>query len=363
MLAFKIVFIVYAIAICNAQYGNHHGQQTGSSYASVTLGHSGNQHLNHNVAYQSKPVYSAAPVAATNGGHGQSLGTLYSSVSHEIDKYQKSALNSGYNQVAAYAAPASATHGSHGYNSGVSYSSVSHGLGGYQKPALHAGYNQVAYAAPAVAVHAAPAVATHGSHAYNSGASYSSVSHGLGGYQKPALHAGYNQVAYAAPAVAVHAAPAVATHGTHAYNSGASYSSVSHGHGGYQKPAQHAGYNQIAYAAPVATVHAAPAAAEYNYGHGQQQHVDYYAHPKYEFSYGVADEHSKDYHSQHEVRDGDLVQGEYSLHELDGSIRTVKYTADKNGFNAEVVNSGQAAHSYGHDGRYNQRYNNQHQHY
>ena len=36
-------------------------------------------------------------------------------------------------------------------------------------------------------------------------------------------------------------------------------------------------------------------------------------------------------------RDGDVVKGEYSLVEPDGSIRTVKYVADHhNGFNAVV---------------------------
>ena len=40
---------------------------------------------------------------------------------------------------------------------------------------------------------------------------------------------------------------------------------------------------------------------------------------------------------QHETRDGDVVKGQYSLVEPDGSIRTVDYTADKhNGFNAVV---------------------------
>lgn len=41
--------------------------------------------------------------------------------------------------------------------------------------------------------------------------------------------------------------------------------------------------------------------------------------------------------SQHETRDGDVVKGQYTVVEPDGSIRTVDYTADKhNGFNAVV---------------------------
>ncbi|ENN81502.1 uncharacterized protein LOC109546740 [Dendroctonus ponderosae] len=64
---------------------------------------------------------------------------------------------------------------------------------------------------------------------------------------------------------------------------------------------------------------------------------DYYAPPKYSFKYGVNDFHTGDIKAQHEIRDGDRVQGEYSLVEPDGSIRTVEYTADKHtGFNAVV---------------------------
>ncbi|KAF5307755.1 hypothetical protein FQR65_LT06626 [Abscondita terminalis] len=81
------------------------------------------------------------------------------------------------------------------------------------------------------------------------------------------------------------------------------------------------------------------------YGHGHGHDVDYYAHPKYEFKYGVSDAHTHDQHSQQEHRDGDVVHGEYSLHEPDGTVRIVKYTADhKNGFNAEVIKKGHASH-------------------
>lgn len=69
------------------------------------------------------------------------------------------------------------------------------------------------------------------------------------------------------------------------------------------------------------------------------------AHPKYEFNYGVQDAHTGDHKSQHEVRDGDVVKGSYSLVEPDGTIRTVHYTADDhNGFNAVVEKSGHALH-------------------
>ncbi|XP_034824750.1 cuticle protein 19-like [Maniola hyperantus] len=69
----------------------------------------------------------------------------------------------------------------------------------------------------------------------------------------------------------------------------------------------------------------------------EDEHVDYYAYPKYVFKYGVNDFHTGDIKTHHESRDGDLVKGQYTLVEPDGSIRTVDYTADKHsGFNAVV---------------------------
>ncbi|XP_050514577.1 cuticle protein 7-like [Diabrotica virgifera virgifera] len=72
---------------------------------------------------------------------------------------------------------------------------------------------------------------------------------------------------------------------------------------------------------------------------------DYYAHPKYAFKYGVHDPSTGDVKSQKEVRDGDVVKGQYSLVEPDGSIRTVDYVADPvNGFNAVVSKTGPSVH-------------------
>lgn len=51
--------------------------------------------------------------------------------------------------------------------------------------------------------------------------------------------------------------------------------------------------------------------------------------PKYEFKYSVEDHHTGDIKSQEEARDGDHVVGYYSLHQPDGSVRTVHYDADK----------------------------------
>ncbi|XP_047986118.1 histidine-rich glycoprotein-like [Leguminivora glycinivorella] len=76
-----------------------------------------------------------------------------------------------------------------------------------------------------------------------------------------------------------------------------------------------------------------------------EHHHDYYAHPKYEFEYKVEDPHTGDKKAQHEARDGDVVKGYYSLHEPDGTVRIVHYSADKHsGFNAEVKREGHAKH-------------------
>ena len=65
--------------------------------------------------------------------------------------------------------------------------------------------------------------------------------------------------------------------------------------------------------------------------------TEYDPHPQYSYGYDVQDSLTGDVKSQHESRDGDVVQGSYSLIEADGSRRTVDYTADDvNGFNAIV---------------------------
>ncbi|KAG8229059.1 hypothetical protein J437_LFUL005692 [Ladona fulva] len=88
----------------------------------------------------------------------------------------------------------------------------------------------------------------------------------------------------------------------------------------------------VAYAAPVArTIVAAPVARTIAID------TEYDPHPQYSYSYGVQDALTGDSKSQHETRNGDVVQGQYSLIEPDGSRRTVDYTADPiNGFNAVV---------------------------
>ncbi|XP_021698955.1 cuticle protein 19 [Aedes aegypti] len=88
----------------------------------------------------------------------------------------------------------------------------------------------------------------------------------------------------------------------------------------------------------------------HEYAHHEDEHVDYYAPPKYAFKYGVNDFHTGDVKSQHETRDGDVVKGQYSLVEPDGSVRTVDYTADKHsGFNAVVHKTAPVAHHHSAD--------------
>ncbi|XP_045487117.1 cuticle protein-like [Pieris rapae] len=84
----------------------------------------------------------------------------------------------------------------------------------------------------------------------------------------------------------------------------------------------------VVHAAPAQLLHAAPVAKVVE---------EYDAHPQYSFAYDVQDGLTGDSKSQHETRDGDVVQGSYSVVDPDGTKRTVEYTADPhNGFNAVV---------------------------
>ncbi|KAG6463548.1 hypothetical protein O3G_MSEX013934 [Manduca sexta] len=109
-----------------------------------------------------------------------------------------------------------------------------------------------------------------------------------------------------------------------------------HGHGiSSQSIVLHASHDQ----------HHVPHQQHHHQDQHHHHHVDYYAYPKYGFEYKVEDPHTGDKKYQHETRDGDVVKGVYSLHEADGTIRTVHYSADKHsGFNAEVHREGHATH-------------------
>ncbi|XP_026805789.1 cuticle protein 7-like [Rhopalosiphum maidis] len=72
-----------------------------------------------------------------------------------------------------------------------------------------------------------------------------------------------------------------------------------------------------------------------------QPDIDYYVPVSYAYKYGVHDPATGDIKHQSEERTGDVVRGQYSLVEPDGTVRTVDYTADPvNGFNAVVRKSG-----------------------
>nr|BAM18019.1 cuticular protein PxutCPR70 [Papilio xuthus] len=94
----------------------------------------------------------------------------------------------------------------------------------------------------------------------------------------------------------------------------------------------------LAFARASAPVVAAPlAAAPVVAGPALAKLEEFDPAPQYRFGYDVADALTGDYKSQTEQRDGDLVQGSYSLVDPDGTRRTVDYSADSiNGFNAVV---------------------------
>ncbi|EAT39196.1 AAEL009004-PA [Aedes aegypti] len=71
-------------------------------------------------------------------------------------------------------------------------------------------------------------------------------------------------------------------------------------------------------------------------------------HAQYKFEYGVKDGHTHDHKSQWEHRDGDVVKGQYTLDEADGTHRVVDYSSDHHGgFQAHVQRSGHAHHPHG----------------
>ncbi|CAB3233478.1 unnamed protein product [Arctia plantaginis] len=111
--------------------------------------------------------------------------------------------------------------------------------------------------------------------------------------------------------------------------------------GGNIIPAVYTAHAPVSYAAaPV--VHATPDThlfhgAPVAYTAPIAKAEEYDPHPRYSFAYDVQDGLTGDSKTQHETRDGDVVQGSYSVVDPDGTKRTVEYTADPhNGFNAVV---------------------------
>lgn len=95
----------------------------------------------------------------------------------------------------------------------------------------------------------------------------------------------------------------------------------------------------VVHSAPlVKTIQAAPVIKQYAPAVAVAKTVEDYDHnPQYSFAYDVQDSLTGDSKSQHETRNGDVVEGHYSLVDADGVKRTVHYTADPvHGFNAQV---------------------------
>ncbi|KAK5644634.1 hypothetical protein RI129_005934 [Pyrocoelia pectoralis] len=94
------------------------------------------------------------------------------------------------------------------------------------------------------------------------------------------------------------------------------------------------------YAAPAPVAYAAPAFAKVAAPLAVAKTVvaeEFDPNPQYSFAYDVKDHLTGDSKSQHETRNGDYVEGSYSLEDPDGTNRIVDYTADPvNGFNAVV---------------------------
>lgn len=104
--------------------------------------------------------------------------------------------------------------------------------------------------------------------------------------------------------------------------------------GSYQQQQQQ--QQQIQAPAPVTTIAAAPVVSPVA---ARIEPFDPY--PQYAYAYDIHDPSTGDFKNQHETRHGDVVRGQYSLTEPDGSRRTVDYTADPHtGFNAIVRRSG-----------------------
>ncbi|XP_024082942.1 pupal cuticle protein Edg-84A-like isoform X2 [Cimex lectularius] len=116
-------------------------------------------------------------------------------------------------------------------------------------------------------------------------------------------------------------------------------------------PEQHKYDEKTLYHQPVLHHHNEPVV--HHHHHNQpalQQHYEHVHEPvehcesepsPYAYKYAVEDHHTGDFKTHHEVMEGGVVKGYYTLQEPDGTLREVHYTADKvNGFKAVVKKSG-----------------------
>nr|XP_053646624.1 cuticle protein 19-like [Cherax quadricarinatus] len=65
--------------------------------------------------------------------------------------------------------------------------------------------------------------------------------------------------------------------------------------------------------------------------------------PKYDFNYGVRDDNTANSFGLQESRDGARTSGQYHVALPDGRVQVVTYTADENGYKAQVDYQGEAA--------------------
>nr|NP_001299651.1 paternally-expressed gene 3 protein-like precursor [Papilio xuthus]BAM18239.1 cuticular protein PxutCPR79 [Papilio xuthus] len=220
--------------------------------------------------------------------------------------------------------------------SGVQYNSQSSASIGYSAPKVSPSYTQ--YFTPAIAQYSAPAVRQYSAPAV---AQYSAPA--IAQYSAPAV------TQYSAPAVSIqHSTPAATQYSVPAV--GVQHAPLVQ----YSAPAVSVQRSPsvVQYSAPAVAVQHSAAVSQYSQaalrGHAslgvKNVHTEflenYDAHPRYAFEYVVNDPHTGDIKQQKEERDGDVVRGQYSLVEPDGSVRTVDYVADwETGFHANVHNS------------------------
>lgn len=91
-------------------------------------------------------------------------------------------------------------------------------------------------------------------------------------------------------------------------------------------------------------IHAVPAPHPFDHPHPvepvlvpvEEVDIEEPASPNFSYNYGVSDPVTGDQKTHTETRDGDVVRGQYSFVDSDGSIRTVTYTADaEHGFQVQ----------------------------
>ncbi|XP_041976744.1 uncharacterized protein LOC121731403 [Aricia agestis] len=281
-----------------SQYSSSNYASGGSNLAS-SLSVIGNQYSSPSVAQYSVPVIQQAPLIKQ-----------YSTP--VVAQYSAPTVVQHSSTVTQHAAPAITKYSAPVVAQAVNqhaYSAVTQ----HAAPATQYAAPATQYVAPVVTQHVAPVVTQHVSQATQ--------------YIAPATQYVSQAVQYAAPAISQYAS-----------SDSSAYSSSSLNKQAYR----------VGYSSPVVSQQVSVAVApltKLSAGHSSKNvHTDflenYDAHPRYAFEYGVNDPHTGDIKQQKEERDGDVVKGQYSLVEPDGSVRTVDYVADwETGFHASVRNS------------------------